>query len=117
MAELLEGGVVVGGQHFRVGVHVNALAFGLFKQHLQVAQVVARNQDAGVCAHANVDLGDFGVAVGAGVGGVEQSHNAHTLVAGFEGQAHKVGNGEAVVQGLGQRFLKESVHFGIMLKL
>jgi len=115
VAELLESGVVVGGQHFGVGVHVHARTFGLLEQHLQVAQIVAGNQDAGVGAHANVDLGDLGIAVGTGVGGIKQSHNAYALVAGFKGQGHEIGHGKAVVQGLGQSFLQEVVHGGIML--
>ena len=115
MAELLESGVVVGGQHFGVGVHVHARTFGLLEQHLQVAQIVAGNQDAGVGAHANVDLGDLGISVGAGVGGIQQSHNAYALVAGFKGQGHEIGHRKAVVQGLGQSFLQEVVHGGIML--
>ncbi len=70
----LEGRVVVGRQHLAVGVDIDAGALGLLQQFLQVLQVVAADEDAGVGAHADVDLGDLRVAVGGGVGLVQQGH-------------------------------------------
>ena len=61
-------GIIVRGQHFAVGVHVNARSFGLFQQVFDVVQVVSRNQNAWVFAHADVHFGYNGVAIRCGVG-------------------------------------------------
>ena len=54
---LFKGRVVVGRQHFRVGVHVNPSTLGLFQQHLQIPQIVAGDQNAGpLVAHPNLTL-------------------------------------------------------------
>ena len=112
---LLEGRVVMGGQHFRVGVHVNACAFGLLEQHFKVAQVMPGNEDAGIAAHADVDLGNFWVAVGTGIGSIQQGHGRYAELARFKGQGHKVGHAQAVIQGFGKGFLHEGVKAVFML--
>ena len=68
MLILFQFGIIVSGQHFAVGVHVNARSFGLFQQVFDVVQVVSRNQNARVLAHADVHFGYFGVAIRCGVG-------------------------------------------------
>ena len=112
----LESRVVVGGQHLGVGVDVHPGAGGLLQQHLQVPQVMAGHQNAGVGPHADVDPGDFGVAVGRGVGLVQQGHARHTVLAGFQGQGHQVVGGQAVIQRGGQGALQKGVHLGVVLQ-
>ena len=112
---LLEGGVVVGGEHLGVGVHVHPGALGLLQQQLQVPQVVAGDQNAGVPAHADVDPGDLGIAVGGGVGLVQEGHALHAVLARLQGQGGELVAGEAVVQGGGQGLLQEGVHRGVGL--
>ncbi len=74
MIVFLEGRVIIGRQHFAVGVDIDACTVGLLQELFQVFQIVAGNKNARVPAHADVHLRDFGFAVGFGIGLVEQGH-------------------------------------------
>ena len=108
--------IVVGGKHLGVGVDVHAGSLCLLKQHLQVPQVMAGDQDAGSCAHANVHFCDFGIAVGPRVGLVQQSHTADAVFARLQGQRHQVLCRQSVIQSGGQGPLEEVVHFSVLLQ-
>ena len=56
------------GQHLAVGVYVDACVFALFKQLLDVIEIVAAHKDARAVAHTDVHLCDFRIAVSGGVG-------------------------------------------------
>jgi len=96
---LLEGGIGVSRQHLAMGVDVDARALGLLEQLVQVAQVVATDQDRGAGAHADVGLRRFGVAVGAGVGLVEQAHPLHAHLAAAEHPTDHALDTERVIRG------------------
>ena len=111
-----EEGVVLGGQHLGVGIYIHALTSGLLQQHLQILQVVAGDQDAGPVSHANVYTGDLGVAVGGGIGLIQQRHALHPGRAGIQHQLYQIGDAQAVVHGFRQGGLDEGVHFLIFLQ-
>ena len=98
----------MGGQHLAVGVDVDAQAFGLLQQLRKVRQVVAGDQDAGALADAELDLSEFGVAVGAGVGLVQQGHAGHRDLAGLHGQVDQCA-GFQLPGGGGERLGQEGV--------
>ncbi len=76
--------IVVCGQHLAVGVDVDTGALGLLEQVFDVLEVVTRDEDAGVLAHAYVYPCDFGVAIGLGVGLVEQGHHVDAVFSRLE---------------------------------
>jgi len=80
----------VGGKHLGVGVDIDSGALCLLEQHLQIAKVVAADQDAGVLADSELDFGDLGMAIRAGVGGIEQGHACNTPLAGLQGECHQL---------------------------
>ena len=113
---LLEGGIVVGGEHLTVGIYVHPGALGLLQQHLQVPQIVTGNQDAGVLAHTDGYLGNLGVSVGLGIGLVQQRHPLHAVLAGLHGQGNQIVCGQAVIQSGRQGPLEKSIHLAVVLK-
>ena len=63
MVIFLEGGIIMGRQHFGMGIDIHATVLTLFQQHFQITQVVTGNQNTGACANTNVDFSDLRVAV------------------------------------------------------
>ena len=63
MCIFLEGRVVVGRKHFRVGIHIHPGAFCLLQKHFQIPQVMAGNQNTGVCSNADINGCDFRISV------------------------------------------------------
>ena len=84
MRVFLERRIVVRGKHFRMRVDVNPLSGGLFQKHLQIAQVMAGNQDARAVADSKIHLCDFWIAVGVGIRLVQQRHALYTKLAGLQ---------------------------------
>ncbi len=80
---------------------------------LQHLQVVAGNQDGLAGLGAELHRGRHRVAVGVGVGGVEQPHDGQVLLAALHGEADKVHQPEVGVGGGGQRLLEEGHDFVI----
>ena len=76
MTILFQFRVAVAGQHLAVGVDVDALALGLLQQKLQIAQIVAGNQDGLALTCAKRNRSRYGVAVLSCVGGVQKFHGA-----------------------------------------
>ena len=75
--------VAVCGQHFAVGIDVNARAFGLLQQVIEVFQVMAGDQDALAFGRFNVNLRRRRVAVGAGFTGIQNTHHVEVHLADF----------------------------------
>ena len=111
---LLEERIVVCREHLGVRVDIDTGALGLVKQHLEILQVVTRNQDARVLADADVDLGDLRVAVSAGVCAVKKRHALDTVLTGLQGQRDEIVDREAVIEGLCERLLQEAIHFLVL---
>ena len=65
----------MGRQHLAVGVDAHVAVAGLLQQQLQVAQVVAADDDEGPGLDGLGHLGRLRCAVGAGVGAVQQLHH------------------------------------------
>ena len=84
---LLELRVGVGRQHLAVRVDVDALAVGLLEQRREVGEVVAGDEDGLARALAERDLRRLRLAVGAGVGRVEDLHRAQVHLAALQGDA------------------------------
>ena len=98
-----------------MGVDVHPGALGLFQEHLQVPQVMAGDQNAGAGSHPQGHFGDLRVAVGGGVGPVQQRHAGHAVLSCLQGQGYQLLLGEPVVQGGGQRPLEEGVQIRVLL--
>ncbi len=79
----------MGGQHLAVRVDVNALAVRLLEQFFQVLEVVAGNEDRLSRHRRDADGRGHGVAVGAGVGGVQQGHHLEVHLAAAKGEAQQ----------------------------
>jgi hypothetical protein len=97
---LLQLGIGQAGEHLAVGVDVHALALGLLQQHLQVVQVVAGDDDERALVLRGGDAGRLGMAVGLGVGGVEQRHAGEVDLAEFHDEAQPFLDGVVVAEGL-----------------
>ena len=64
----------MGGEHLAVGVDVYTGIFGLLQQKLEVPQVVAGDDNEGALFYGEGYGGGNGVAIGLGVGLVQQGH-------------------------------------------
>ncbi len=76
-------------QHLAVGVDVDVGILALLQQLLDVVQIVAADEDTRTVARPDVHFGDFGVAVGGGVGFVQKRHCLHAPFAGLQHQGGK----------------------------
>ncbi len=113
---LLEERIVVSGQHLGVGVDIHTGSLRLLQQHLQILQVMAGDQDAGVCSDADVYLRDLGVAIGLGVCLVEEGHALHAVLAGLQGKGSEVICTQGVIECCCKGALQEGIDFRIILK-
>ena len=103
------------GQHFAVGIDVDAFAFGLLQDGVQILQVVAGNENGLALLGAQGHGGGHGVAVGAGVAGIQQFHGPQVDFAALERQADIVVDAQAVVQGGRQAFVDIGVDLFVFL--
>ena len=83
MFEFTQLRVTVRRQHFTVGVDVNAGAFGLLQQVVQIFQVMTRNQDTFAFGRFDVDLRRGGMTIFAGLAGVQNAHHLKVHLADF----------------------------------
>ena len=75
--------IAVRWQHFTVGIDVNAGAFGLLQQVVEIFQVMTGDQDAFALGRFDVDLRRRRVAVGAGFTRIQNAHHAEVHLADF----------------------------------
>lgn len=85
----VQAGVVVRRDHLGVGVDVDARPFGLPEQVVDVLQVVARHEDAGVAPRPEVHPGGAHDAVGGGIGRVEERHRGDVHAPRLEGEGEE----------------------------
>ncbi|MPM50036.1 hypothetical protein SDC9_96770 [bioreactor metagenome] len=111
---LLESRIVVGGKHLGVCVYIDSGSLCLLKQHLQISEVVTADQDAGVLADSKLDLGDLGMTVGAGIGGIEQRHACNTPFTGLKGKGHQLIDALDFKQ-VRKSLLDESIQFFVLI--
>ncbi len=90
MGEGVELRVAVGGQHFAVGIDVDALAFGLFQKLVKVLKIVPGNEDGLAPAVAQRHGRGHGVPKRPGVPGVEQFHGPQVGLAAAQDQIKPV---------------------------
>ncbi len=115
MGVFLQARIAVAGQHLAVGVHVNALAFALLEDFLQVQQIVAGDQDGLALFVAQGNGGGHRMAVAAGIAGVQKLHGPKIDLAALEDHGDKIGNVQVRVRGRGQGFVNEGVNLLILL--
>ena len=116
MLELLEDGVHVSGQHFAVGVDIDALALGLHQEVVQVQQVVAADQNARPGLNPLAHFGDFGLAKQVNVAVVEQLHGLQVHAPTFEDEFEQGFDIEVHVGHRGEeRLLDERFDLGVRL--
>ncbi len=114
MLEFFEGGIVVCRQHFAVSVDVHALSFGLDQEFFKVLQIVSGDQDAGLCAYADVYMSRFRISIGAGMGFIELGHHFHGVFPGFQHHRDQIVCTEAIVDGGREGFHYKFVYFIIL---
>ena len=85
------------GQHLAVRVDVDPLAFGLLEQFVEVFQVVAGDADALAADRRDADAGRLGMAVGAGVGGIQQAHHRQVQLARLHRPAEQFVGGRVLL--------------------
>ena len=83
MLEFTQLRVAMRRQHFAVGVDINARAFGLFQQVVEIFEIVTGNQDAFTCRRFDIDLGWGRVTVFTGFACVQNAHHFEVHLADF----------------------------------
>ena len=112
---LLEGRIIMGRKHLGMGIDIDARASSLFKQHLKVAQIVPRNQDAGIVPNADIDLRDLRAAVGGRIRLVEESHARDAELTSFNGKCDEIVHRKRIVKRRRERALDERIHLIVIL--
>ena len=115
MAVFLQFRIAVTGQHFAVGVHIDALACRLRKDGRQVLQVMAGYQDCLAPSGAEGHLGRHRMAVSAGVAGIKQFHGPEVDFAAFQHQADPFIHAEILAQDRSQAFLDKGIDLVVFL--
>ena len=85
MFEFTQFRVAVCGQHFAVGIDVNAGAFGLLQQVVEIFQVVAGDENTFAFGRFHIDLRWRWMTVGAGFTGIQNAHHFEVHLADFHG--------------------------------
>ena len=83
MFEFTQLRVAVRRQHFAVGINVDASAFSLLQQVVEIFQVMTGDQDTFTLGRLHVDLRWRRVAVGTGFTGIQNAHHAEVHLADF----------------------------------
>lgn len=89
MLEFTQLRVAVSRQHFAVGVDVNARAFGLFQQVIEIFEIVTGNQNAFTRCSFDVDLSRCRMAVFTGFACIQNAHHFEIHLADFHGTLEK----------------------------
>src|SRR3712207_3095408 len=90
MAILFQLRIIVGRQHFAMGINIYSGTFGLYEQVLYILKIMARNEYAGVLAHADVYLRYLGITISARIGLIEQGHDVDPELARFQDIAEQL---------------------------
>ena len=83
MFEFTQFRIAVRRQHFTVGIDVDAGAFGLLQQIVEIFQVVAGDQDALAFGRFDVDLSRGRMAILSGFTGIQNAHYFEVHLADF----------------------------------
>ena len=83
MLEFTQLRVAMRRQHFAVGVDINARAFGLFQQVVEIFEIVTGNQNAFTRRRFDVDLSWRRVTVFTGFACVQNAHHFEVHLADF----------------------------------
>src|SRR5690349_5589881 len=73
------------------------------------------DQDGGVSADSQVYPGDFGVAIGCGIGLIEQCHDLYAILTALEYEGDQFVDSKAIISGSQQCTLKEGVNGDILV--
>ena len=90
-----------------VGAFFAATALGVI---MEIAQVMAGNENAGAFADADFDFGDFGVAVGRGVGSIQQCPYFHAVFAAFNTHIYRIRSLQIIQCSFGAGVLNECMN-------
>ena len=105
MRESLQLRISVGGEHLAVGVHVDALPFGLLQNLIEIREVMAGNENAVALAVPGGNGGRFGIAEGLRIAGVKKLHSAHVGLAAVESEPQPIVKAavRAIIRGSGEQ--------------
>ena len=107
MGVLLQPGVAVGGEHLAVGVDVDPLPLGLLEQLFEVPEVVPGDEDRLPLLRPEGDRRGDRLAVGAGVGRVEDLHRPEVHLAAFHHQGQRLVELQFFVEDRGEPLVEE----------
>ena len=105
----LQLGISVGGQHFAVGINIDALILGLLEQQLQIQQVMPADYDERPPLHGERYGSGHGRAVGFGIGLVEQGHAFQVDLTHLKHQGQQLRHAPIFANGA-QGLIEEVVH-------
>ena len=88
-----------------MGVDIHARAARLLQQLLQIDQIVSRNKDCRIVAHADVDLRDLRRTIARGVRRVQQRHGLHAIGTRLEHERGKRIRRKRIIQRCRQRLV------------
>ena len=92
-------GITVGGQHLTMGVNVDAFTPCLLQKLVQILQIVAGDYDERAFFDVRVHPRGYGIAEGAGVGAVQQSHAPEVHLAELHDEGQPLLHGVRPVDG------------------
>ena len=97
-----------------MGVHVDPLAFGLFQNVIQILQIVAGNKNGLAFFGTQRNRGGHGMAVGPGIGRIQQFHGPQVDLPALERQTH-IRSTPGVVPGRGKALVDKGVYLVVFL--
>ena len=89
-------------------IHIHAGAFRLLEQLFHVLQVVTGDENAGMIADTEMDLCNFRMPVGFGIGLIQKRHGVHSRLTGFHDHGDHCLHGKISGRGR-QRFQDEGI--------
>ena len=114
VGECFQTRIGVGGEEFAVGVDLDSLAGGLFEDLVEIVQIVTRHDDERPFFVGDEGLGRLGVAVGGGIGGIQEFHALQIHLAEFHHQGQQVGQGKGGVEQGGQSLDEPGIDLGAL---
>ncbi len=107
MGVFLEPRIAVGGKHLAVGVDVDPLSLRLLEQLFEVLQVMPGDEDRLPLLRSEGNLRGNRVAVGAGVGRIQQLHRPEIHLAAFHREPQQLPEAGLRIDKGGERLMEE----------
>ena len=93
MLILFKRRIIMGRQHFRMGIYIHAAVLCLLQKHFQIPQIVSGYQNARALAHTDIDLCNLRITIGFRVGSIQKCHALHAILSCLQCQRHQIIHG------------------------